>query len=361
MTKHGKKYVEAEKQIPAEPVSPLAAMKLLKEISVANFDETVTGDFRLGIDTRQADQQLRGTVSLPNGSGKTVRVAVFAEGAAAQAAEEAGADIVGTDELMQQIQAGEFNFDAAVATPDQMGKVGRLGKILGPRGLMPNPKLGTVTNDVAKAIKELKGGRVEYRADRYGIAHVVLGKVSFTPEQLAEICARFGAIAAELRDKGISVKIDDRDNVRPGFKFAEYELKGVPVRLAMGGRDLENGTIELVRRDTLEKQTISQEGLVERIEGLMAEIQENIYKKALAYRESMITKVDTWEEFKRVLDEKGGFLSAHWDGTVETEVAIKEATKATIRCIPVDAVDEEGVCVFSGRPSHRRVLFARSY
>ena len=190
---------------------------------------------------------------------------------------------------------------------------------------------------------------------------VVMVPIYKTPEQLAEICARFGAIAAELRDKGISVKIDDRDNVRPGFKFAEYELKGVPVRLAMGGRDLENGTIELVRRDTLEKQTVSQEGLVERIEGLMAEIQENIYKKALAYRESMITKVDTWEEFKRVLDEKGGFLSAHWDGTVETEVAIKEATKATIRCIPVDAVDEEGVCVFSGRPSYRRVLFARSY
>ena len=154
---------------------------------------------------------------------------------------------------------------------------------------------------------------------------VVMVPIYKTPEQLAEICARFGAIAAELRDKGISVKIDDRDNVRPGFKFAEYELKGVPVRLAMGGRDLENGTIELVRRDTLEKQTVSQEGLVERIEGLMAEIQENIYKKALAYRESMITKVDTWEEFKRVLDEKGGFLSAHWDGTVETEVAIKEA------------------------------------
>ena len=195
MTKHGKKYVEAEKQIPAEPVSPLAAMKLLKEISVANFDETVTGDFRLGIDTRQADQQLRGTVSLPNGSGKTVRVAVFAEGAAAQAAEEAGADIVGTDELMQQIQAGEFNFDAAVATPDQMGKVGRLGKILGPRGLMPNPKLGTVTNDVAKAINELKGGRVEYRADRYGIAHVIIGKVSFTAEQLAE---NYGAVYDEI-------------------------------------------------------------------------------------------------------------------------------------------------------------------
>ena len=131
----------------------------------------------------------------PNGSGKTVRVAVFAEGEAARAAEEAGADIVGSDELMQQIQAGEFNFDAAVATPDQMGKVGRLGKILGPRGLMPNPKLGTVTNDVAKAINELKGGRVEYRADRYGIAHVILGKVSFTAEQLAE---NYGAVYDEI-------------------------------------------------------------------------------------------------------------------------------------------------------------------
>ena len=180
-------------------------------------------------------------------------------------------------------------------------------------------------------------------------------------DQLAEIRVRFDAIAAELKAKGISVKIDDRDNVRSGFKFAEYELKGVPVRLAMGPRDMENGTIELVRRDTLEKETVPQEGLAGRIEALMAEIQANIYRKALAYRDSMITRVDTWEEFKRVLDEKGGFVSAHWDGTAETEVAIKEATKATIRCIPVDAVDEEGVCVFSGRPSHRRVLFARSY
>lgn len=195
MAKKSKKYRAALEQVPAEPVSPLAAMKLVKEISTANFDETVEGHFRLGIDTRQADQQLRGTVSLPNGSGKTVRVAVFAEGEAARAAEEAGADIVGTEELVAQIQAGEFNFDAAVATPDQMGKVGRLGKILGPRGLMPNPKLGTVTNDVAKAIKELKGGRVEYRADRYGIAHVTLGKVSFTAEQLAE---NYGAVYDEI-------------------------------------------------------------------------------------------------------------------------------------------------------------------
>ena len=180
-------------------------------------------------------------------------------------------------------------------------------------------------------------------------------------EQLVEIRKRFETIAAELKARGISVKIDDRDNVRSGFKFAEYELKGVPVRLAMGPRDMENGTIELVRRDTLEKETIPQEGLVERIEGLMTEIQENIYRKALAYRNSMITKVDTWEEFKRVLDEKGGFISAHWDGTVETEVAIKDATKATIRCIPLDVVDEEGTCIYSGNPSHRRVLFARSY
>lgn len=193
--KKSKKFLAAEAQVPAEALAPIEAMKLLKEIAFANFDETVEGHFRLGIDTRQADQQLRGTVSLPNGSGKTVRVAVFAEGEAARAAEEAGADIVGTDELVAQITAGEFNFDAAVATPDQMGKVGRLGKILGPRGLMPNPKLGTVTNDVAKAIKELKGGRVEYRADRYGIAHVTLGKVSFTAEQLAE---NYGAVYDEI-------------------------------------------------------------------------------------------------------------------------------------------------------------------
>ncbi|WP_165044722.1 50S ribosomal protein L1 [Adlercreutzia sp. ZJ138] len=193
--KLSKNYRAAQEKITESAYAPIDAMALLKEIATAKFDETVEVHFRLGIDTRQADQQLRGTVSLPNGSGKTVRVAVFAEGEAARAAEEAGADIVGTDELVAQIQAGEFNFDAAVATPDQMGKVGRLGKILGPRGLMPNPKLGTVTTDVAKAIKELKGGRVEYRADRYGNAHVILGKVSFTPEQLAQ---NYGAVYDEI-------------------------------------------------------------------------------------------------------------------------------------------------------------------
>lgn len=204
MAKHGKKYRAAEELVPEGAVSPIAAMKALKGMETATFDETVTGDFRLGIDTRQADQQLRGTVSLPNGSGQVVRVAVFAEGEAAKAAEEAGADIVGTDELTEQINRGEFNFDAAVATPDQMGKVGRLGKVLGPRGLMPNPKLGTVTNDVAKAINELKGGRVEYRADRFGICHVTLGKKSFTSEALAE---NYGAVYDEiLRMKPASSK-----------------------------------------------------------------------------------------------------------------------------------------------------------
>ena len=191
----GKKYAAAEAQVTEELYAPLEAMALVKDIAFANFDETVDVDIRLNLDTRQADQQLRGTVSLPNGSGKTVRVAVIAEGDAARAAEEAGADIVGSDDLIADIQGGKIDFDATVATPEMMAKVGRLGRILGTRGLMPNPKLGTVTPDVAKAVKELKGGRVEYRADRYGICHVVLGKVSFTPEQLAE---NYGVVYDEI-------------------------------------------------------------------------------------------------------------------------------------------------------------------
>ena len=191
----GKKYAAAEAQVTEELYAPLEAMALVKDIAFANFDETVDVDIRLNLDTRQADQQLRGTVSLPNGSGKTVRVAVFAEGDAARAAEEAGADIVGSDDLIADIQGGKIDFDATVATPEMMAKVGRLGRILGTRGLMPNPKLGTVTPDVAKAVKELKGGRVEYRADRYGICHVILGKVSFTPEQLAE---NYGVVYDEI-------------------------------------------------------------------------------------------------------------------------------------------------------------------
>lgn len=196
MTKVSKNRAAAIEKIDSDKLyTPIEAFTLLKDVASAKFDETVEAHFRLGIDTRQADQQLRGMISLPNGTGKSVRVAVFAEGEAAKAAEEAGADIVGSDDLIEQIQGGMLDFDATVATPDQMSKVGRLGKILGTRGLMPNPKLGTVTTDVAKAIADLKGGKVEYRADRYGIAHVILGKTSFTAEQLAE---NYGTIFDEI-------------------------------------------------------------------------------------------------------------------------------------------------------------------
>ncbi len=190
---------------------------------------------------------------------------------------------------------------------------------------------------------------------------VVMVPIYKGADELASIVQRMTPIADALRAKGISVKIDDRDNVRSGFKFAEYELKGVPVRLAMGPRDMAAGTVEVARRDTLTKESLPQQGIVEHIEKLLEEIQDNIFRKALTFRDSMITRVDTWDEFVKTLDEKGGFISAHWDGTVETEVAIKEATKATIRCIPLDSVEEQGACVYSGKPSSRRVLFARSY
>ena len=180
-------------------------------------------------------------------------------------------------------------------------------------------------------------------------------------EELAKMTEELEKIAAPLRAKGISVKVDNRDNVRSGFKFAEYELKGVPVRLVMGPRDLANGTIELMRRDTLVKESVSVEGIVENVEAILADMQTSIFEKAKAHRDDMITKVDTWEEFKEVLETKGGFIYAHWDGTTETELAIKEATKATLRCIPLDSPEEDGVCVFSGKPSKRRVIFAKNY
>ena len=170
------------------------------------------------------------------------------------------------------------------------------------------------------------------------------------------------SLKAEMEAKGLSVKIDDRDNLRPGFKFAEWELKGVPVRIVIGPRDLDNGVVELARRDTMEKSSVPQEGLAEVALGLMDEIQKNLYAKADAYRMANIRKVDSWEEFK-VEIEKGGFLLCHWDGTPETEEKIKDETKATIRCIPMDTCvcEEEGKCVYSGKPSHRRVIFARAY
>ncbi len=191
--------------------------------------------------------------------------------------------------------------------------------------------------------------------------HVVMVPIFKGEEQLGVMRTKMEELAAPLRAAGVTVKIDDRDNIRSGFKFAEYELKGVPVRLAIGPRDLENGTIELSRRDNLTKETVPQSGLTERITALLDEIQQGIYTKALDFRNSMITPADSWEEFVKLLDEKGGFISAHWDGTPETEVAIKDATKATIRCIPMDAPEEAGLCIHSGKPSMRRVLFARSY
>lgn len=223
-TKHGKKFREAAAKVDRAAVyTPLEAVKLVKELANAKFDETVEAHFRLGIDTRKADQNIRGSISLPHGTGKTVRVAVFAEGAQAEQAAEAGADVIGSDELIAQIQKSEINFDAAIATPMMMAKVGRIGKILGPRGLMPNPKLGTVTMDVAKMVSELKAGRVEYRADRYGICHVPLGRVSFDEQKLVE---NYAALYTEiLRVKPASAKgkyvksISVSSTMGPGVKI----------------------------------------------------------------------------------------------------------------------------------------------
>ncbi|MDE6810865.1 MAG: proline--tRNA ligase [Muribaculaceae bacterium] len=167
-------------------------------------------------------------------------------------------------------------------------------------------------------------------------------------------------LLGELKKKGISVKFDDADNKRPGFKFADYEIKGVPVRLAMGQRDLENGTVELMRRDTLEKETVAFDGIADYIENLLENIQKNLFEKARKYRDEMTYNVDTYEEFKEQI-EKGGFILAHWDGTPETEEKIKNETKATIRCIPLDGDDTPGRCMVTGKPSARRVLFARAY
>ena len=189
---------------------------------------------------------------------------------------------------------------------------------------------------------------------------VVIVPIYRSQEQLDAVDAKVAPIVENLKKQGISVKYDNADNKRPGFKFADYELKGVPVRLVLGARDIENGTIEVMRRDTLEKETVAIDGIEDYVVKLLDDIQANIYTKALNHRLSMTTKVDTWEEFKEQI-EKGGFILAHWDGTTETEEKIKEETKATIRCIPLDGEDEEGKCVYTGKPSKRRVIFARNY
>jgi len=190
---------------------------------------------------------------------------------------------------------------------------------------------------------------------------VVIVPIYKKMEQLEVISEKVDQIVAELKAKGISVKFDDSDNKKPGWKFAEYEMKGVPVRLAMGPRDLENGTVEVARRDTLSKEVVPLEGISEYIEKLLDEIQQGIFNKALDFRTKNITKVDTWDEFKDTLKRKGGFIWAHWDGTSETEDKIKAETKATIRCLPLENESEEGVCVYSGKPSKQRVLFGLAY
>ncbi len=190
---------------------------------------------------------------------------------------------------------------------------------------------------------------------------VVIVPIYKGEEQKAQLDEKVHAIVKGLKDLGISVKYDDSDNQRPGWKFAEYELKGVPVRLAIGARDLQNNVIEVARRDTKEKQSVSLEGIEQYIKQLLEEIQQNIYNRALEYRDDHITNADTWDEFVNLLDTKAGFISAHWDGTSETEDKIKELAKATIRCIPLNNLLEEGKCIFTGNPSTQRVLFARAY
>ena len=215
----------------------------------------------------------------------------------------------------------------------------------------------------------LIGGLIMTHSDDNGLVlpprlapiQVVIVPIYKGEEQLEAISERVAVFVKELRKKGVSVKFDDRDTYRPGAKFAEYELKGVPVRIAIGKRDLENGTVEIARRDTLEKQTVSQTDVVEFVSNLLEEIQDNLFQKAIDFRTEHTTSVYNFEEFKTAIANKGGFVSAHWDGTEETENKIKDLTKATIRCIPNDAKEEIGTCVFSGKPSSKRVLFAKAY
>jgi large subunit ribosomal protein L1 len=226
----GKKYADSAKRFDRNQMfTPAEALALVKGLAPAKFDETVELAVRLGVDPRKADQIVRGTVALPAGTGKDVRVAVFAQGEAAQAARDAGADHVGAEDLAAEVEKGMLDFDVAIATPDLMPLVGRLGRVLGPRGLMPNPKTGTVTTDVAKAVGEFKGGKVEYRTDRYGNIHVPLGRVSFSPEDLN---TNFFAVVDELqRAKPSAAKgkylrtITISSTMGPGVKVDSNRLK----------------------------------------------------------------------------------------------------------------------------------------
>ena len=226
--KHSKAYkAAAEKRGGSQLHTPEAAMKLVKEMASAKFDETIEVAVRLGVDPRKADQMVRGTVNLPNGTGKTARVLVFASGEKAEAAIAAGADEVGVDDLVEKISGGYLDFDAVVATPDMMGKVGRLGRILGPRGLMPNPKTGTVTMDVAKAVADIKGGKIEFRVDRHANLQFIIGKASFTEQQLVE--NYFAALEEILR-------------LKPAASKGRY-VKKVAISATMSPSVLVDGTV----------------------------------------------------------------------------------------------------------------------
>ena len=235
MAKHGKKYVDALRRLDrARLYAPAEAVDLLKTLPARNFDETVEVAFRLGVDPRKADQMIRGAVSLPHGTGKTVRVAVFAQGPAAQEAKDAGADVVGAADLVERVQGGFMDFDVAIATPDLMGQVGKLGRMLGPRGLMPNPKSGTVTPDVAKAVEDFKGGRVEYRTDKHRNVHVPIGKASFDAAKLRE---NFDAVIEELwRAKPASTKgryfksVAVASTMSPGVRIDPARVRAVEER-----------------------------------------------------------------------------------------------------------------------------------
>jgi large subunit ribosomal protein L1 len=232
MAQHGKKYIDARGQIDRESVySPVDAVKKLKELPAAKFDETVEVHFRLGLNVRHADEQLRGTLMLPHGTGNDVRVAVFAEGDKAREAQEAGADVVGSADLAKRIEEGFTDFDVAIATPDQMGNVGRLGRILGPRGLMPNPKTGTVTFDIGKAVSDAKSGKLEYRTDRGANVHLSIGKKSFDERALLE---NYAAVLDEIvRAKPASSKgryirqITLTSTMGPGIRIDPARTRGI--------------------------------------------------------------------------------------------------------------------------------------
>ena len=245
MSSHGKHYREARSAFDREhEYTPLEAIRLLKAMQTAKFDETVEVHFRLGLNVRHADEQLRGTLMLPNGSGRDMRVAVFAEGDKAREAEEAGADIVGSADLAQRIEGGFTDFDVAIATPDQMGSVGRLGRVLGPRGLMPNPKTGTVTMDVGKAVREAKAGKLEYRTDRGANVHVTIGKKSFEDRQLLE---NYAALVDEIvrakpaAAKGRYIKtVTLTSTMGPGIHVDPARTRGIVEELDQEGAPAED-------------------------------------------------------------------------------------------------------------------------